>query len=260
MNGFFKGGIRRDKQILFAVNRGLKRFGVKLKRANSATRYWPEALDNIKRLGFSPAVIIDVGVHAGTWELYSAFPQSRLVLVEPMSSCEPFLKDIATRFRAEYHLVAAGPRAGICQFNVRVDDKGASSVFTGGNSSILQVDVPMVRLDELLRNYEWSDSALLKIDVEGFELDVIEGCSEILDRFEAIILETRFFKYADGMAEFHEVIARMSALGYVVYDLLDGFYRPQDNVLDLIDILFVKADGSLRRRISRVWSATPDQS
>jgi FkbM family methyltransferase len=191
--------------------------------------------------------------------LYESFKTSRFELFEPMKHCEPHLQEVARRYNAKYHLVAAGAKTGTTQFTVRADDPGASSVYGGGPGQTSEISVPMVRLDEVLRREDLGQSALLKVDVEGFELQVIEGCTGIIEGFEVVILETRFFKYADGMADFYEVVACMHRLGFVVYDMLDGSYRPQDSVLDLIDLVFVKENGFLRRKISKVWSPTPQR-
>ena len=129
-------------------------------------------------------------------------------------------------------------------------DPGASSLgIRKHEKDVILTTVSVARIDQVLNEHDMHNSSLLKVDVEGFELDVIEGALGILNKIDVIILECRFFKYFDEMYEFHEVVQRMSQLGYVVYDILDGGYRREDGVLDLVDLLFVRKDGSLRREI-----------
>lgn len=245
-------GIKKAKKLLLFVNRILRPFNVKIKKGSSVTRSWPEALQHIKLAGFYPEVIVDVGVLYGTYELYESFPDSRYILFEALDTYEPFLKEIAGKFNATYHLTAAGSKAGSMPFAVRVDDPGASSAaIIEDEEKVDYVSVPVARIDEIVSEDDLGAAAALKVDVEGFELDVIEGCTRIIHKFEFVILECRFFKYQSGMYEFCEVVARMKELGFVVYDILDGGYRPQDNVLDLVDLLFVREDGFLRSKISR---------
>lgn len=238
------------KEFRVAINKVLaEQAGLKVRRASVPTRYWAECFDNIKRFGFEPQTIIDIGVLGGTQELYDAFPGAKLYLFEPNPECEPALKRIAEQYGAKYWLTAAGPQPGTMDFWVRPADPGASSMSdVGGNSS--RISVPVVRVDQVLKSDDIKQPAILKIDVEGFELDVIAGCTGLLDQIEMVILETRFFRYHERMAEFAEVVASMRDLGYVVYDVLDGAYRPRDGVLDFVDLVFVRHNGFLRSRIS----------
>lgn len=245
-------GIKASKRLLLFVNKWLQLLGIKLKKSSSVTRTWPEALQHIRDAGFFPEVIVDVGVLHGTYELYESFPESRYILFEALDVYEPSLKVIASKFDATYHLVAAGKVAGEMPFSVRVNDPGSSSAaIISGEDNVDHISVPVARIDEVLSEDDLGESAALKVDVEGFELDVIEGCGSLIHAFEFVILECRFFKYEPAMYEFSEVVSRMKALGFVVYDMLDGGYRPQDGVLDLVDLVFVREDGFLRNSISK---------
>ena len=73
-----------------AVHRKLLEHGWRVQRATPAWQgweanraYWEPAY--IRRLGFRPQTIIDVGVAHGTPQLYAAFPDAQLILVEPLS-------------------------------------------------------------------------------------------------------------------------------------------------------------------------------
>ena len=244
-------GVRPQKRALLGLNRVLAAAGLKLKRASSATRFWPEGLQNMRRIGYRPSAVVDVGVLRGTFELYEGCPGAPLILVEPMPRCELNLKRICAQFGGTYHLAAAGSRDGETEFSMRQEDLGASSISMEGRGGAKTITVPMRRLDSLVLPGELGDAALLKVDVEGFELDVIRGLGALSRCFEVIILETRFFKYDDAAFEFTEVVQEMSALGFVVYDIWDGGYRPYDGVLDMVDLVFVRKDGYLRSRIGR---------
>jgi hypothetical protein len=72
----------------------------------------------------------------------------------------------------------------------------------------------------------------------------------MLDVVELVVTETRFFRYPDMTAEFADVVATMRELGFVVYDILDGFYHP-DGRLDFVNLAFAKEGGFLRSWLSR---------
>src|SRR3954449_6529991 len=92
--------------------RGLAdRAGIEVRRKDSGVRRTPEAvLAHVKRLGFAPATVIDVGVAYGTPELYDAFPDARFLLVDPLEEYAPAIDGIVARLRsAEWVRAAAGP-------------------------------------------------------------------------------------------------------------------------------------------------------
>jgi FkbM family methyltransferase len=239
------------RQVITAVNQLIRPAGIRVHCTSRPTRTWREAFEHLRQVGYQPPVVVDVGVLMGTPDLYAAFPESRFVLFEPLKRFEPHLQAICRQFNATYHLVAAGDRDGTVEFVFKPDDPGNSSRNVAGASPTAErLTVPIVRLDSVLKADDLGTNAMLKVDVEGTELSVIEGCVGLLPAcFEAIVLETRFFKYGPELFEFSEVVTRMSQLGYAVYDILDGGYRA-DGVLDLVDLLFVRANGQVRSRIA----------
>jgi hypothetical protein len=79
---------------------------------------------------------------------------------------------------------------------------------------------------------------------------VLLGATETLGRTEMVILETSFFPFFEGGLEFQEVIARMHARGFVVYDIVEPLYRPLDGALAQADVVFVPAASSLRDEVA----------
>lgn len=200
---------------------------------------------HLARLGFAPATIIDVGVADGTLELYAPFPRAKLVLVEPIAEFRRPIEQILTRYHGEVHFVAAGAAEGEAHFvtwNRAGDLHGARFVSEGGGATRA---IPVRRLDALCA--DCPGPILLKVDVEGFELEVMKGADGLLDRIEVVVLETRLFEVEPGQAQLHEVVDYMRSLGYVVYDILATHARPLDGALVLCDLAFVKIDGALRR-------------
>jgi hypothetical protein len=78
--------------------------------SNSLRSTTAESYALISKLGFKPKTVIDVGVASGTEELYSAFPEATLLLIEALNQFEPNLVSILKRYRGSYLIVAAGPK------------------------------------------------------------------------------------------------------------------------------------------------------
>lgn len=209
-----------------------------------------EGLYHLRKLGFEPMTVIDVGVAFGTPELYETFPSAKHLLVEPLVEYEPVMQRICGQYDAEYVLAAAGAENSIMRLGVSQEPE-ASSLLTADIEASTRV-VQVVRLDDLCAERRLPAPYLIKVDVQGAELLVLDGATTILQETEAIILEVSLFSFF-GVPEFAEVIAYMRERGFVAYDLFGGCNRPFDNARAQVDILFVKENGIFRE--SRAWAS-----
>jgi FkbM family methyltransferase len=210
---------------------------------------WHGALMHIKNYGFMPGTVIDVGAANGTPPLYQVFPEVHHILIEPLVEFEPQLADLASRYpHMEYMIAAAARQPGAITFYVHDDLVGSSMLIdpAHGQANSQPRTVPAITLDDMIQERNPPTPFLLKIDVQGAELEVLAGAANILDQIEYILLEVSFFRFFSGNPEFAEVISTMRELGFVPYDLLDNLYRPLDHALAQIDIAFVKENGLFR--------------
>jgi len=107
--------------------------------------------------------------------------------------------------------------------------------------------VPRVTLDHLVSENKLRPPFLLKIDTQGAELKVLSGYEENLQHTEFVLLEVSLFKFFEGGDQLHDVIAFMKSRGFVAYDICDFQYRPLDDALSQVDIVFVKERGQFRQ-------------
>jgi len=98
-------------------------------------------------------------------------------------------------------------------------------------------------LDSLLEDVE--RPALLKIDAQGYELEILEGASMILPAFEAVLLEVAIIEINEGAPLLHDVVAFMKTRGFVAYDIVEIHRRPLDHALNQVDIVFVSEQSQL---------------
>jgi FkbM family methyltransferase len=211
------------------------------------------------RLGLRPATVIDVGVANGTPELYEAFPQAHFLLVEPLREFEPQLHSILARYRGSYVLAAAGAAAGEAVFNVHPAYLDGSSLYretAGAAADGYERSIPLVRLDDLIGERALAGPFLIKVDVQGAELEVLRGAEQTLQQAAAVVLEVSLFQFMRGAPELHTVLAFMHERGFVAYDIILGWNRPLDQALGQVDIVFVQEHGPFRQ--SHAY-ATPEQ-
>jgi FkbM family methyltransferase len=215
-------------------------------------------LAHYRRLGLAPATVIDVGVGPGTPELYAGFPQARLMLVEPLEEFRGDLEALARDRPAHLVIAAAGPKTG--EIEIAVHWARVCSSMLGsrrGDGEQPTRSVPMVRIDDLVTEHKLPGPFLVKVDVEGAELEVLKGALETLRETEIVLLEASLFELVPGSPLLHDVVAWMQSHGFVIGDLYNGHNRPLDGSLAQLDIAFVQEQGRFRRHHAY---ATPAQA
>ena len=126
--------------------------------------------------------IIDVGVATGTIHLMSAYSDCYFVFIEPHPTYQKYIEsNILNRTTGVLLKYAVGDSEEI----LHLSDNGlASGFFERENVGIKEsIEVEVKRLDDLLDGISFFDEqgpTLLKIDTEGFELNVLKGSEKLL--------------------------------------------------------------------------------
>ena len=217
------------------------------------TRTFAQFFEHVSGLGFCPKTIIDVGTARGTPDLYRYYPDAYLILFEPLEDFIPDIEKILSGRKGEYHICALMSQPGHSTI-LKSSDKFGSSMMhrieDDNDTRLVQVDVHT--LDEMVGN-KFESPMVLKTDCQGGDFDVIRGGSETLKRCEIIIMEVSLFQFwGDHHPKPLQILNYMSEKGFVLYDFLDGLFRPYDNALGQIDMVFVKENGMFRQ--SHSWA------
>jgi FkbM family methyltransferase len=215
-------------------------------------------LRHIKSNGFCPQTIIDVGANVGDWSRSASrvFPDAEYILIDGNSENREQLALAAKEIHnSEYLIALLGPKEN-AQVVFHVHGAGSSvlSELTSFNGQ--ERVLPMIRLDDVMAGREARQPILLKIDVQGFELEVLRGASSMLNCAEVVILETALLPYNEGAPLFAEVISFMAESGLTVYDFCGEHRRESDNALFQSDIVFTKMNSHLRAK-KKFWLHEP---
>jgi FkbM family methyltransferase len=243
------------------IRRLLDGAGLEVRRTQAGVRRTlPAVLSHYRALGLAPATVIDVGVGPGTPELYAAFPGVPLVLVEPLEEWRGALEEVARTHSAQVITAAAGRSPGSMEIAVhRVP--ACSSMFggrQGDGSEPPRRSVPVITLDDLVAERRTAGPYVVKVDVEGAELEVLGGAARVLRESELVLLEVSLFELVPGAPQLHDVVAWMHGHGFVVAALYNGHNRPLDGQLAQIDIAFVPESGRFRREHAYATAAQAD--
>jgi len=215
---------------------------------------WTRCLELFKKQGFQPKTIFDIGVAAGTPELYAAFPNAVYYLIDPTHEALPHMQVIARGLNATILNLALGDEECSVEIEVRPNDIGASSLFeeVGPLADTKRYLVPVRRFDQEVGTFE--GPALCKIDVQGAEMGVLNGMGARIHEFDAFLIEISTIATIKNGPEADKVLAFLGERGFVIYDILSLNRRPLDSALAQLDILFVKRNSPLR--LDHRWRAT----
>src|SRR5262249_17492565 len=106
--------------------------------------------------------------------------------------------------------------------------------------------VPIVTLDHVCQDILGAVPDLVKLDVEGFEYEVLKGSQTLLGQTELIMLELTFVGQSVTGKPVSDMFATMADFGYQAYDFTFFQPRPYDGALGQCEIVFARTCGQLR--------------
>jgi hypothetical protein len=109
-----------------------------------------------------------------------------------------------------------------------------------GTSEFTSNEVSIRRLDDLIGESELVDSVLIKMDVQGYELKVLEGGPRVFSRAKVVIAEASFTELYLGAPLFAEVCEQFAKLGFTYSGAFDQFDSPRDGQPLFQDAIFIK--------------------
>ena len=127
-------------------------------------------------------------------------------------------------------------------------DLDGSSLFSfnvNGTTDAPERIVQVRTIDSLLATGKIAAPQLVKIDVQGYELKVLNGGTKLFETTEVFILEVSLFEFLPGMPIVHQVVDYMVRRHYVLYDVAGYLRRPYQSDLGQLDLVFVRQDSPL---------------
>lgn len=187
--------------------------------------------------------IVDVGASDGRWSLAArrVYPRASFLLFEALEDPHgPALRRLAAESGMHIVVAAAGDRPGEIHFDAGDAFGGAASRAATGDHDLV---VPMSTIDDEVSRLGLPGPYLLKLDTHGFEVPILEGARETLDRTEAVVIEVYNFPIHPDALMFPEMCRWLEARGFRVVDLVDVMRRPGDAALWQFDLVLVRATG-----------------
>ena len=187
----------------------------------------------VMRALLSPGdTFVDVGANFGTFSLLASRivgPSGKVIAIEPQPRLASMISrstELSGVTNCDVVGVAAGRNEGDATLLVPRDDSGRAGFFAGfsGRRAHEKVKVKVTTLDRMLEGHDPRMGLMLKIDVEGSELDVIEGSAKTIAQLRPpIMIELNPWSAAAAGRQTKEIIDRLVALGYSSFSTAADF-------------------------------------
>lgn len=229
------------------ANRTLQHFRTKDQGSSTA-----HALQVLRARGFRPNGVLDIGAYEGEFAVLArqVFPEVPLLMVEPQQQKQRTLLAMASALGGDAQvasvLLGKEERAEVSFFLMRTPygSTGSSIYEEASEHARDEVRLPMTTLDALLRRLPGRSHELVKIDVQGAELDVLAGGPQAVRAAEVFVVELSLHVVNHGAPLLAEVVAAFDRLGFAPFDLCP-LPRGQDGLLRQVDGVFVKKGSPL---------------
>jgi FkbM family methyltransferase len=200
------------------------------------------------------SALIDVGAHKGafTGMANTVFDLDTIICVEPDESLHQTLRHNIPR-AATLVPEALSVSEGTAKFYLHPDQSMSSLVPTGDEFDILnpyyvrsdiqETEIKTRTLDSLINLLPKAEVAqrnvLLKIDVQGHEMDVLRSGDSVLSRSRLVVCEYTFWHGYEKTYDLRDLVVWMSDNGFTARELVNVGYRGSST--SFADIVFVAA-------------------
>ena len=208
------------------------------------------SLMQLRRFGFVPKSALDVGAFHGDWTrvCLDVFPEATITCIEPQNACQKYLRTLASQ-RRNVRIFQALLGESESDAVPYIEMGPGSSVLSGGDR--VASFVPMSTIDALIRGGQCEPPELIKLDVQGYEIHVLEGWKKGFDRCQVIQIEISLLPIVSGAPLLDEVITYLGKRGFVMFDIEELVHSPSDGAVWQIDALFCGLNSPIRTQ--RVW-------
>ena len=203
-----------------------------LKKINLQPKLIPWLLNN-KIFSQEPLKVLDIGARGGLekhWQVYQEYIEQ--IGIEPdKKECDRLNRETTTN-RCQFYPLALGKKSEKMPFYI-CQGEGSSSFYPANKEFIKRfedessqlmkvrqiIELETTDLDTLCHDQNLGDIDFIKLDVEGSELDILQGGEQCLKKVMGLSLEVLFHSFLRHQPTFSEIDLWLAERGFYLYDL-----------------------------------------
>jgi FkbM family methyltransferase len=196
------------------------------------------------------ATVVDIGANRGQFALAvrRALPEARIISFEPLPAPAAVFRCVFARDPGVVlHEAAVGPTDGKVVMHVSARDDSSSLLpiaalqhrIFPGTAEVATQKVLSGPLSRFVAPADIDAPALLKLDVQGYELQALQACEDLLDRFAHIYAECSFVELYEHQALADEVVAWLHSRGFALASIHNPAYDSNGACVQA-DLLFMQ--------------------
>jgi FkbM family methyltransferase len=168
----------------------------------------------LESLDIKPKVVYDIGACVKHWARHAErIWDSKVFLFDANMN----LRKLYNRVGNEYFLGVLSDENKVVKFYEDEFNLGGNSYYKENTVHYNESHAKLVdatTLNDVVYERDWPLPDMIKLDVQGAEVDILKGASKILKNCTDIILEAQVIDYNSGAPKENEVIEFMKSIGY----------------------------------------------
>ncbi len=196
--------------------------------------------------------VIDVGANIGQYaqRLMTAGWHKPIFSFEPNPQVHALLQSKAQNIPAwrVQPAMALGSKTGTAQFQISKESDMSSLLpqtdllqkISPSSSISRTIDVKVVRLDELAQTFSDCQKLFVKMDVQGFESEVLTGATGLLPKIHGLQLELSLLTMYSGEKLWLPMIEDLATMGFAVHLLFPGYFERKLARQLQVDCIFLR--------------------
>jgi FkbM family methyltransferase len=205
----------------------------------------------LARQGVAPKTVVDVGANVGQFAVACAktFPGVAVHSFEPIPQAVATLREnVRALDNVKVYPMALGERQGETHFHINSYSHSSSilplaqahrAAFPEARETATTV-VELTTLDRVFDQVDLTPPVLLKLDVQGYEAQTLQGGEQFLKRCDYVILEASFKPMYEGEMLFTSVLAMMEKKNFEFLRPVGWLTEPATSEVLQVDVLFMR--------------------
>ena len=206
----------------------------------------------LKRCAPDFGTVIDGGANVGQFARAAAetYPRAEVHSFEPLAAAiSEFRRNLADQPRVHLHEVALGAKDGKITFYPNANSQSSSILPEAAghgdrfvhDKQLTAIQVSVARLDTVFADRQLPRPILLKLDLQGYELEALKGAMQLLKTTDYILTETVFLKMYENEPLFGELMDWLREAGFEFQEPLAFLSDVHERIIQM-DALFCRKD------------------